>query len=160
MPPTLAADLRSAIHSIDPAIPVGAVTPVRTLIAERTARHRLASLALTLFGSLALALCACGLYAVVALSSRLRRREYAIRMALGARAGDVQWLICRQAMLIAAAGTSAGVAAAIKSPDVAQRFSAEGSTPVGSRPEQFSAHIKSEINKWRKLVKDAGLALH
>lgn len=55
---------------------------------------------------------------------------------------------------------TAGVAAAIKSPDVAQRFSAEGSTPVGSRPEQFSAHIKSEINKWRKLVKDAGLALH
>jgi tripartite-type tricarboxylate transporter receptor subunit TctC len=53
-----------------------------------------------------------------------------------------------------------GVAAAIKSPDVAQRFSAEGSTPVGSRPEQFSAHIKSEINKWRKLVKDAGLALN
>lgn len=55
---------------------------------------------------------------------------------------------------------AAGVAAAIKSPDVAQRFSAEGSTPVGSRPEQFSAHIRSEINKWRKLVKDAGLALH
>jgi tripartite-type tricarboxylate transporter receptor subunit TctC len=53
-----------------------------------------------------------------------------------------------------------GVAMAIKSPEVAQRFSAEGSTPVGSRPEQFSAHIKSEINKWRKLVKDAKLALH
>jgi tripartite-type tricarboxylate transporter receptor subunit TctC len=53
-----------------------------------------------------------------------------------------------------------GVAAAIKSPDVAQRFSAEGSTPVGSRPEQFSAHIRSEINKWRKLVKDARLTLH
>jgi tripartite-type tricarboxylate transporter receptor subunit TctC len=55
---------------------------------------------------------------------------------------------------------AAGVAQAIKSPEVAQRFSAEGSTPVGTRPEQFSAHIKSEIAKWRKLVKDAGLALH
>ncbi|HEX6006059.1 MAG TPA: tripartite tricarboxylate transporter substrate-binding protein, partial [Burkholderiales bacterium] len=55
---------------------------------------------------------------------------------------------------------AAGVAEAIKSPDVARRFSAEGSTPVGSRPEQFSAHIKGEIAKWRKLVKDAGLVLH
>jgi putative ABC transport system permease protein len=112
MPATLASDLRAAIHAIDPAIPVGAVTPVRTLIAERTARHRLASLALTLFGSLALVLCGCGLYAVVALTSRLRRREYAIRLALGARAGDVRWMVCRQAMLIAGAGTGVGVAAA------------------------------------------------
>jgi tripartite-type tricarboxylate transporter receptor subunit TctC len=55
---------------------------------------------------------------------------------------------------------AAAVAEAVKSPDVAQRFSAEGSTPVGSSPEQFGAHIKSEIAKWRKLVKDAGLALH
>jgi tripartite-type tricarboxylate transporter receptor subunit TctC len=55
---------------------------------------------------------------------------------------------------------SAAIAEGLKSPDVAQRFSAEGSTPVGSSPEQFGAHIKSEIAKWRKLVKDAGLALH
>jgi tripartite-type tricarboxylate transporter receptor subunit TctC len=32
--------------------------------------------------------------------------------------------------------------------------------PVGSTPDQFSAHIKSEIAKWRKLVKDAKLELH
>ena len=55
---------------------------------------------------------------------------------------------------------SAAIAKAVKSPDVAQRFAADGSTPVGTSPEQFSAHIKSEIAKWRKLVKDAGLALH
>lgn len=55
---------------------------------------------------------------------------------------------------------SVAIAEALKSPDVAQRFGAEGSTPVGSSPEQFSAHIKSEIAKWRKLVKDAGLTLH
>jgi putative ABC transport system permease protein len=113
MPITLAADLRSAIHSIDPSIPVGQVSSFDTFISERTARHRLASLALTLFGALAVVLCACGLYAVVALTSRLRQREYAIRVALGARAGDVRWLVFRQAMLIAGAGTVAGVTAAI-----------------------------------------------
>jgi tripartite-type tricarboxylate transporter receptor subunit TctC len=51
------------------------------------------------------------------------------------------------------------IAEAVKSPETAQRFSAEGSTPVGSTPDQFSAHIRSEIAKWRKLVKEAALVL-
>src|SRR5688572_4931096 len=55
---------------------------------------------------------------------------------------------------------SVAIAEAGKSPETAQRMSAEGSTPVGSTPEQFSAHIRSEIAKWRKLVKDAKLELH
>jgi putative ABC transport system permease protein len=113
MPPSLAADMRAAIHGIDPAIPAGTVGTFDAFITERTARHRLASLALTLFGSLALVLCACGLYAVVALTSRLRQREFAIRMALGAGTNDVRWLVVRQAMLIAVVGTAAGFAAAI-----------------------------------------------
>jgi tripartite-type tricarboxylate transporter receptor subunit TctC len=52
------------------------------------------------------------------------------------------------------------IAEGVKSPETAQRLAAEGSTPVGSTPDQFNAHIRSEIAKWRKLVKDAGLALH
>jgi tripartite-type tricarboxylate transporter receptor subunit TctC len=52
------------------------------------------------------------------------------------------------------------VAEAVKSPETAQRFGAEGSTPVGSTPDQFNAHIRSEIAKWRKLVKEAALVLH
>ena len=55
---------------------------------------------------------------------------------------------------------SAAIAEGLKSPDTAQRLSAEGSIPVGSTPDQFTAHIKSEIAKWRKLVKDAGVVLH
>jgi tripartite-type tricarboxylate transporter receptor subunit TctC len=55
---------------------------------------------------------------------------------------------------------SAGIAEALKAPDVVQRLSADGSTPVGSTPEQFSAHVKSEIAKWRKVAKDAGVVLH
>lgn len=52
------------------------------------------------------------------------------------------------------------IAESLKSPETAQRLSADGSTPVGSTPEQFSAHIRAEIEKWKKLVKDAGLKLH
>lgn len=53
----------------------------------------------------------------------------------------------------------AAMADALRAPGVAQRLGTDGSTPVGSSPEQFSAHIQSEIAKWRKLVKDAGLTL-
>ena len=55
---------------------------------------------------------------------------------------------------------SAAMAEALKSPEVVQRLSHDGSTPVGSSPEQFTAHIRSEIAKWRTLVKEAGLELH
>lgn len=54
---------------------------------------------------------------------------------------------------------NAAMAVALKAPEVVQRLGADGSTPVGSSPEQFSAHVKSEIARWRKLVKDAGLSL-
>ncbi len=52
------------------------------------------------------------------------------------------------------------VAEAVKSPETAKRLSGEGSQPVGSTPDQFSAHIRNEIAKWRKLAKDAALVLH
>ncbi len=54
----------------------------------------------------------------------------------------------------------ATIADVLKLPDVVQRLGAEGSTPVGSAPAAFSAHIKSEIAKWRRLVKEANLKLH
>ena len=56
-------------------------------------------------------LCGFGLYAVVALTPQLRRREYAIRLALGAPLTGVRWMVVRQAMLLAAGGTIVGVAA-------------------------------------------------
>ena len=49
---------------------------------------------------------------------------------------------------------------ALQNPEVAKRLATDGSTPVGSSPEQFNAHIRSEIAKWQKLVKAANLQLH
>lgn len=40
------------------------------------------------------------------------------------------------------------------------RFAADGSTPAGSAPERFSAHIESEVADWQKLVKEAKPKLH
>lgn len=45
----------------------------------------------------------------------------------------------------------------LQSPDVKERMSADGSEPVGSTPEQFGAHIRNEVAKWRKLIQEAGI---
>jgi tripartite-type tricarboxylate transporter receptor subunit TctC len=47
----------------------------------------------------------------------------------------------------------------LKLPDVAERIAALGAESVGDRPEQFAAHIKAEIAKWAKVIKDANVEL-
>ena len=44
----------------------------------------------------------------------------------------------------------------VRAPDIRERFLRDGIEPVGSTPEQFDAHIKSERAKWAKVVKDSG----
>ena len=55
---------------------------------------------------------------------------------------------------------SAGIAEALKSPEVSKRLIADGSTPVGSTPEQFAATIKADTAKWSRLIKDIGLVIN
>jgi tripartite-type tricarboxylate transporter receptor subunit TctC len=47
----------------------------------------------------------------------------------------------------------------LKLPDVSTRLAELGAESVGSTPEQFSAHIKAEIAKWAKVIKDAKVEL-
>jgi tripartite-type tricarboxylate transporter receptor subunit TctC len=49
------------------------------------------------------------------------------------------------------------IGASLRSPDISERFSVDGSVPVGSTPEEFSAHIRSEVTKWAKVTKDIGM---
>ncbi len=67
--------------------------------------------------------------------------------------------------LVAPAGTPRDVVdkingeavAMIRSPEVAQRIAHEGAEPVGNTPAQFAAKVKSEVAKWGKVMRDAGL---
>ena len=54
---------------------------------------------------------------------------------------------------------NAAIVEALQQPETAARLAADGSIPVASSPAQFNAHIKSEIAKWKKLVKEANLRL-
>jgi tripartite-type tricarboxylate transporter receptor subunit TctC len=49
------------------------------------------------------------------------------------------------------------IGASLKSPDVVQRLAALGYEPLGGTPEQFAATIKSDIAKYAKIVKSAGI---
>ena len=112
MPATLAMDLKSAIHAVDPAVAIGVITSADHTLADSMARYRLVMLALTVFGGVAVVLCISGLYAVIVLNSQQRRREYAIRVALGARRGGVRWMVLRQALVLAGAGAAVGLVTA------------------------------------------------
>ena len=49
------------------------------------------------------------------------------------------------------------VARIVHLPEVKQRFSIDAADPVGNSPEEFTAYLKSEIARWTKVVKDAGI---
>jgi tripartite-type tricarboxylate transporter receptor subunit TctC len=52
---------------------------------------------------------------------------------------------------------SAEVARVVKLPDVTQRFQLDGADAVGSTPQAFAAFLKAEMQKWRNVIRDAGI---
>lgn len=46
---------------------------------------------------------------------------------------------------------------ALHHPEMQKRLSADGVVPIGSSPEQFAQHIRAEINRWAKVIKDANI---
>jgi tripartite-type tricarboxylate transporter receptor subunit TctC len=45
----------------------------------------------------------------------------------------------------------------IHTPEIGEKMAADGSEPVGSTPEQFGTHIKTEVAKWRALIQKTGI---
>jgi tripartite-type tricarboxylate transporter receptor subunit TctC len=45
----------------------------------------------------------------------------------------------------------------VRTPEIGQRFEADGALPIGSTPQQFAGFLKSEMQKWAKVIRDAGI---
>ena len=111
-PAGLAAPLRGAVLSVDSDQPVYNVRTMASLLSDASAPRRLSLLLLGAFAATAVLLAGVGIYGVLAYSVTQRTHEIGIRMALGARRGDVLFMIFRQGLRMVLIGAALGVAAA------------------------------------------------
>ncbi|HTB14769.1 MAG TPA: ABC transporter permease [Bryobacteraceae bacterium] len=112
-PHSLISAVRSAVHDIDPSLPVAQVRTMDEVLAGARSRPRFLTTLLGLFSFTALLLAAVGLYGVISYSVTRRMTEFGIRMAMGAKTGDVLGLVLSQGLKLAAAGVLAGAIGAL-----------------------------------------------
>jgi predicted permease len=110
---TAEAAIRDAVHSVDPSQPVSDFSTMDARVAESLGPQRFAANLLAVFAGLAILLAAVGLYGLISYSVAQRTNEIGIRMALGARRGDVLRLVLFQGAKLALAGTAAGMVAGV-----------------------------------------------
>jgi predicted permease len=104
------ADLRRVVAAVNPAVPVLRVHTLADQIERNLADERMAmAIGLTL-ALVALLLATAGLYATMAFVVGLRTREIGLRIALGARAGDVRALVLREGVILGMGGILIGLA--------------------------------------------------
>jgi putative ABC transport system permease protein len=89
-------------------------------LSDATGTPRLSALVLAGFGGAALLLSAIGIYGVISFSVTRRTREIGLRIALGARARDVMFMVVRQAVALAAIGVAIGIGGALALTNVTQ----------------------------------------
>jgi putative ABC transport system permease protein len=111
-PMAMAGVLRHEVEAMDAQAPVSEVRTMEQIVDKSLAGRRFSVILISLFGVLALALAAVGLYGVVSYSVTQRNREMGLRMALGAQQDAVLRMVIGEAMKLALAGALVGAVAA------------------------------------------------
>ena len=112
-PARLAPALRRIVAEMDGDLPVRALRTMSEIRAASLARQRFLMALLVGFAAVGLVLAVVGEYGVLAQLTRRRIREMGVRVALGARPAQVQWLVVRSGLRLTAAGAALGAAAAL-----------------------------------------------
>ena len=112
-PATLVNPARAVIREADPELAVYDVQTLASVVMGSVARPRFGASILGTFGLSALVLAVVGVYGVLSYVMTRRRRELAVRIALGAHPRQVSWLVIGSGMRLAVLGVVVGLAAAL-----------------------------------------------
>jgi putative ABC transport system permease protein len=110
---TVAVGLRAALARVDPDVPFTNVVPLDEAIRQELGILALFGSMFGLFAATALGLASVGLYAVTAHAAARRTQELGVRLALGARARHVWWVVTRRAAIQVGVGLVLGTAGAL-----------------------------------------------
>jgi putative ABC transport system permease protein len=108
-PLTLTEAVRGEVSRLDPELPIAQIRTMEERLAGALAQPRFRTLLIALFAAVALILACIGIYGVMSYSVSQRTHEIGIRMALGAKGGDVLRMVIRQGLTVAATGIVIGL---------------------------------------------------
>lgn len=114
-PAQLSAQIREAVRSIDPNLPLGASNTLTEVVSNSLSQQRMIARLTTIFGLLAMGLACLGLYGVMSYTVARRTAELGIRLALGATRSAVLRLVLNNVLVVIGAGLAAGVLLSILS---------------------------------------------
>jgi putative ABC transport system permease protein len=123
---------RDVIRRLDPDRPLTSLGTLDDVVARSVATRRFALWMVGGFAAIGLVLASTGIYGVVAYAARQRTREFGIRLALGARSGEVIRLVLRQGLIPVVVGVVLGTAGALALTGLirAQLFGVEPTDPA------------------------------
>jgi putative ABC transport system permease protein len=105
--------IRAAIARVDPLLPLNHIATLEEVASDATARPRFRTALVAAFAMLALTLAMVGVSGVLAYSVRQRRREFGVRLALGATARHIRALVWSDAARVLGTGVAIGLIAAL-----------------------------------------------